>query len=238
MNKKILIIKTGSTIASLLETGVDFEDWFAAGLGIPLADVMVRSLHLGQPLPPLPGVKSIIITGSAAYVTERESWNFVGADYLREAHRRDIPVLGVCYGHQLLAWAFGGEVDFHPDGREIGSVSIRLTEAGQQDELLAGLSNPFNAQTSHQQSVTRLPDGAVLLAENDFDPHHAFRLGKRTWGVQFHPEFGAAVMRYYIRERHAVLAAEGLNPEILSATATDSPEGGVLLRRFGGLTAP
>lgn len=231
-DKRLLIIKTGNTIASLRDQGEDFEDWFIAGSGQPSTSFSVCSLFLGEALPDLAEISGIIITGSPAYVTDLEPWNETGAAYLREAHELDIPILGVCYGHQLLAWAFGGEVGFHPGGREIGSVAITLTEAANQDALLGTLPNQFMAQVSHQQSVLKLPAGAVLLAHNDFEPNHAFRIGHSSWGIQFHPEFSASVMAAYIEERRNALEEEGCQPEALLSAVVSAPEAATLIQHF------
>ena len=236
-DKTLLIIKTGNTISSLRNQGEDFEDWFIAGCGLPDTAFTVRSLFLGEPLPDLGETAGIIITGSPAYVTDLEPWNEIGAAYLRDAHDREIPILGVCYGHQLLAWAFGGEVGFHPHGREIGSVDIKLTMAASQDALLGTLPDQFLAQVSHQQSVLKLPPQAVLLAHNDFEPHHAFRIGNSTWGIQFHPEFSAAVMAAYIEERSDDLKSEGWQTEKLLSEVASSPEAAGLLQHFSLLAS-
>lgn len=237
MARPLLIIKTGNTIASLRQQGEDFEDWFIAQSGLPAERFVVRALFLGEPLPDLADTAGLIVTGSPAYVTDLEPWNDIAAAYLRDAHEREIPILGVCYGHQLLAWAFGGEVGFHPHGREIGSVAVQTTEAAAADRLFAALPTRFMAQVSHQQSVLGLPAAATLLAWNDFEPHHAFRLGQTSWGVQFHPEFDARITRAYIDERQADLLAEGLPvPDLLDAVQA-SPESAALLRRFCALAA-
>lgn len=230
--KTLLIIKTGNTIASLRNQGEDFEDWFIAGSGLPASAFTVRSLFLGEPLPELGATAGIIVTGSPAYVTDLEPWNEIAAAYLRDAHDRSIPILGVCYGHQLLAWAFGGEVGFHPSGREIGSVQVELTPAAEQDALLGMLPVKFVAQVSHQQSVLSLPDQATLLAYNDFEPHHAFRIGDTSWGIQFHPEFSAQVTATYIEERRGDLVEEGHSPEQLLAQISASPEAASLIQHF------
>src|SRR5690606_3562878 len=93
-----------------------------------------------------------------------------------------------------------------------------------QDPLLNILPERFKAQVTHAQSVKRLPPDATLLAGNDLEPHHAFRIGERTWGVQFHPEFSAEVMRAYIEETNA-------NPQLLEQVkVADASEN--LLQRF------
>jgi len=232
LTRTLLIIKTGNTIPSLRQQGEDFEDWFIARSGFPAEAFTVRSLFLGEPLPDLADTAGVIVTGSPAYVTDLEPWNDIAAGYLRDAHDREIPVLGVCYGHQLLAWAFAGEVGFHPAGREIGTVVVRTTGAAGSDRLFADLPPVFDAQVSHQQAVLSLPDEAVLLASNDFDPHHAFRLGQTSWGVQFHPEFDASTIRAYIDARRADLEAEGLPVDALRESCRPSPESAALLRRF------
>ncbi len=232
MSKKILIMKTGSTIPSLLAEGEDFEDWFIRGSGQESGLFCCCAINKGQPLPELDEVTAVIITGSAAYVTDLAPWNHAAAAYLRETHQRQLPILGVCYGHQLLAWAFGGEVGFHPAGREIGTVEVFLTKAAEFDALFSGMAGQFKAQTSHQQSVLQLPPGAVLLANNSFEPNHAFRLGASTWGVQFHPEFSAHTVATYIRERKETIAAEGLDVDQLLAQTQETPLSAALLKRF------
>lgn len=231
-HKPLLIIKTGNTIATLMALGYDFEDWFRAGCALRESECRTVSLFLGEPLPALDEVGAIIVTGSPAFVTDLEPWNHVGARYLRQAHEENVPILGVCYGHQLLAWAFAGEVDFNPAGRQIGTVGLKLTAAGARDELLAPLAGPHRVQVSHLQSVLALPPGAELLASRKEDPNHAFRMGDSTWGVQFHPEFSAEVTRAYIRERKATLLEEGLEPDVLLESVSDSAQAAGVLKRF------
>lgn len=228
----ILIIKTGSTISSLLKNGQDFEDWFQFGMGLEAAEVSVCNLHQGEPLPNLDKVSGVVITGSPAFVTDLAPWNFAGADYLREAHAREIPILGICYGHQMLAWAFGGSVDFNPQGREIGTVPVVLSAQAVTDPLFQSLPAQFKVQVSHLQSVLERPHDAVLLASNDFDINHGFRIGRSTWCLQFHPEFDADITRAYIRERSGEITSEGLDPAELLAHVEETATAGSLLLHF------
>ena len=232
MNKRILILKTGNTIDSLLEQGEDFEDWFIAESARSSEEFVTRSLHNNEDLEDLDTIAGIIITGSPAYVTDEEEWNFVGAEYLRKAYELEIPMLGVCYGHQLIAWAFGGEVDYHPQGREIGTVAIELTAAADEDPLFENLPEEFLVQVSHQQSVTGLPVNAIRLAANSFEPNQAYRLGPYTWGVQFHPEFTADIVKEYICARRDAIESEGINAEGLLEKLQATPFSVNLLQKF------
>jgi len=237
LDKPLLIIKTGNTIPTLLAQGIDFEHWFAAGCGLSLQQCHVVSLFLGEPLPDLEEIAGIIVTGSPAYVTDLEPWNLLGADYIRRAHLQSIPILGICYGHQLLAWAFGGKVDFNAAGRQIGTVVASLSTAAAADRLLSGLPGSLLVQVSHQQSVTQRPANAILLASRDADPNHGFRLGATTWGLQFHPEFSAAITCAYIEERKTTLEREGLDTGALLAGLKNTSEAAGILERFAALMA-
>ena len=126
---------------------------------------------------------AVVITGSRASVYWDEAWIEPLLDYVAAAHDRGLPVLGVCYGHQVLAAALGGRVE------SMGEYEIGYREVTRvaDDDLLAGVPERFTAFTTHSDAVTALPPGAELLAENDYGVH-AFRVGD-SWGVQFHPEY-------------------------------------------------
>ena len=231
-NKQILILKTGHTIAGLLDAGEDFEDWFIDCSGLKEELFITKSLHLEEDLIDLGQIRAIIVTGSPAYITDEASWNFIAANYIKEAHQLGIPILGVCYGHQLLAWTFGGKVDFNANGRSIGTIQINLTELAKRDHLFKVLPERFSVHVSHQQSVVKLPADAVKLASGHSDIVQAFRLGNKTWGVQFHPEFSKRIMQKYIDERRITIEEEGLDPVRLSSQVSDTPRSAYLFRNF------
>ena len=196
--KPLLILKVGSTHPHIAAELQDFEHWIQAGLQTPDLPVAVIDPRADQALPAPADIAGVVITGSHSMVSHREPWSEAAAAWLRDTVAADLPVLGICYGHQLLAHAMGGEVGYHPEGIELGTVAVSLHPAAQDDPLFAGLPPMFDAPAAHRQSVRRLPKGATLLAGNHFEPHHAFRVGTRAWGVQFHPEFGEAATRAYL----------------------------------------
>ena len=230
--KKILILKTGNTIKSLLDSGEDFEDWFVACSGLSKSRFVVRSLHFGESLVNLSCITAIIITGSPAFITDEEAWNFIGASYIKKAHKIGIPILGVCYGHQLLAWTFGGKVGFNAEGRSIGTIPIKLKESAKNDLLFGGLPERFNVNVSHQQSVVQLPSEAIELALSSSNNLQAFRFGDKSWGIQFHPEFSKDIVRKYIDERSMTIREEGLDLEKLESLVSDTPNSVILFQRF------
>jgi len=234
--KPILIMKTGSTLPILREAGEDFEDWIITGLDVPARAVSVVAAHELETLPSLTDIASIVITGSPAMVTDFEPWTHIASDYLRVAVEQRLPVLGICYGHQLLAQACGGRVAYHPHGREIGTVDIHVTALAGEDPLLQGMPETFLGHTTHSQTVLTLPPHAQLLAASAHDPHQCFRLGEKAWGVQFHPEFTARVMRRYILERRDELEREGLDADKLLQQVREAPEASALLARFARLS--
>jgi len=181
-------------------------------------------------LPDLDEVDAIVSFGGAQdawepqYEPERE--------LIREAVDREIPFPGVCYGHQLLAHALGGEVGNHPAGREMGTVHLNLHPTAAADPLFAGLPASFPAHATHVQTVAKPPRDATVLAKSEQDACHAFRWGERAWGVQFHPEFATHHMRGYVHARADHLRSEGRCPRSISREVTAAPQARKLLRRF------
>ncbi|WP_096393625.1 type 1 glutamine amidotransferase [Halorubrum trapanicum] len=131
----------------------------------------------------------VVVTGSRSSVYWDEAWIPPLVDYVAEAADDGVPVLGVCYGHQVLAEALGGRVA-GMDGFEIGYNEIRRVR---DDPLFEGIGESFTAFTTHGDAVVELPPSATLLAENDRGVH-AFRDG-HCWGVQFHPEYDVETAR-------------------------------------------
>jgi GMP synthase (glutamine-hydrolysing) len=233
--RRVLLVKTGATLARLRPRRGDYEDWFVEGLGLGWERVDLAVVCEGQTLPDPHEPAGVVVTGSSALVSAREPWSERTADWLRETLAAGTPLLGVCYGHQLLAHALGGRVGRNPRGREIGTVAVRLHPAAREDALLGGLPARLTVQATHVESVLELPPGARLLASSDIDPHQAFACGERAWGVQFHPEFDAEVVRTYLEERREEVREEGLDPESLERAVEESPHGTQLLRRFAEL---
>jgi len=143
--------------------------------------------------------------------------------------------LGICYGHQLIAEALGGEAGDNPSGREFGSVELTLTPATAEDPLFGPLANGSAVYVCHKQSALRLPPDALLLASSRLEPHHAFRFGECIWGVQFHPEFDAAAAVEYIGRFRKDLEQEGQDPDKLIAACAPTSPGSGILARFGEL---
>lgn len=231
--KPLLIIKPGAKLDELNSIDGDFDDWILAGMQWP-GDVIVCRVHDNEILPAINGVCGVVITGSGAMVTDNEPWMEITADWLRKASTQ-IPVLGICFGHQLLANAMGGDVSINSRGVEVGCVEIKLKKAAKDDPLFGKLPTRLLANASHLQSVIELPAGAVCLASSELEKNHAFRIGDRVWGVQFHPEFNAEITRYYIDFYRDKLQEQGRKTETLHGQLADTPEAVRVLLNFSQL---
>jgi GMP synthase (glutamine-hydrolysing) len=154
LNTPFLILETGQPVASMRRHGT-FPHWIRVAAGLERDAAVVAHVEAGDALPPRAGFAGVIVTGSAAMVTDRHDWSERSADWLREAAHGGLPLLGICYGHQLIAHALGGEVGLNPTGREMGTVHLDLHPPAAEDPLFAGLPARIRAQATHLQSVLR-----------------------------------------------------------------------------------
>ncbi|MDX1616850.1 MAG: glutamine amidotransferase [Candidatus Promineifilaceae bacterium] len=235
--KDLVILKAGDSIPSLVARHGDFEEWIIAGLGNSYPSTIVVSVHRGETPPDFDLIAGIVITGSHHPVTDRADWSERTASWLAKVVEREIPILGICFGHQILAYALGGEVDDTPAGPEFGTVSLSLTPASVDDYIFGKLPRTAAVQSAHYQSVVDLPQNATVLAFSDKDPHFAFRYGRCVWGVQFHPEFDADIAMAYIGEFTEDIERSNQDIETLLANCRDTTTGKFILRRFAQFVA-
>lgn len=174
------------------------ERWL--DLGVTLDTVRA---DLGEPVPTTLDHDALVVLGGAmnAYEDDRFAWLAPTKALIRASVADGIPTLGVCLGHQLLSVALGGEVVRNPLGRTSGLVPLALNAAGERDPLLEGLSGR-NVVHYNGDVVSRLPDGAVLLASAPDGSVQAARFAPRAWGVQFHPETTPEVFASWMTNFH------------------------------------
>ncbi len=216
--KPIAIIKAGTTDAHLREAYGDFEDWTARSTGLPGHAFTILNVQNIDKWQNTFSYSAIIVTGSHSDVTERLDWMPRLESFVRAAQQQGIPLLGICFGHQLLANAFGGRVENNPLGAEYGAVTVELTENGQNNALFKDVPQTFRAFMSHRQTVVRLPENAVRLAVSPRDKNAAFFLPPSVWGVQFHPEFDRRIMKHYLKNHYHI--SETDSSSYLSDTAS------------------
>jgi GMP synthase (glutamine-hydrolysing) len=232
---KFTIVKTGQTLPDIAAEHGDFELWFAKGLGVPVEDLRLVSSYLGEELPDPAKCEAVVVTGSAALVTDHASWSVQTGEWMKRVFEAEKPMLAVCYGHQLLAEVMGGRVATNPNGREIGTIQVELNEEGKEDALLGVFGPVLAVQSTHIESVVELPPGAVRLGTTPLDPNQIYRLGPKTWATQFHPEFKAEVIRSYIEARREAIDEEGLGAQTVLDGVQKSEVGTNILRRFAEL---
>ena len=227
--KKLYIIKCGSTFDSIKNDFKDFEHWIMDKFENKDKNIVIINAQENEKLPTLTKNDAVILTGSHSMVTHEESWSLEVEKWLPKLIDEEVPLLAICYGHQLLAKSLGGVSGYHENGIEIGSVDINLEENAKNDEIFSKLQNSFKAHTIHSQTVIKLPKNATRLAFNNHDKNHAFRVGNCAWGVQFHPEFDENIMNLYIKE---VAKKKDLDVKKLSSFSENTNVATIILKEF------
>ncbi|WP_235686095.1 glutamine amidotransferase [Corallococcus silvisoli] len=227
--KNVLLLKAGDAANSVRLSVGDYEQWFLRTIGLSGRRFDILPVHQGAPLPKdAKGYDAVMMTGSPLSVTRREPWMERAGAFMVEAGEQGIPVLGVCFGQQLLAEQYGGQVTRNPNGRETGTVEVTLSPEGRVDPLFTGLPARFAVQATHEDVVSRLPKSATVLAGNANTANQALAFRPNVRGVQFHPEMPAEAMR-------AVILAREENLETL-AREKGVPPGEYVPQLLSGIT--
>src|SRR5262245_10546323 len=228
---RLVIVQTGTAAPETVRRHGDYPDWFNQALG---AELPVLRAYLGEALELPAGTQGVIVSGSPLSLTQPEPWMDEVAEELLRIGERGTPVLGVCFGHQMLGRAAGSSVVRNPKGREIGTVRVQLTAEGRKDPLFRGWVSEdglAEVQATHSDALDPVPAGATLLASNEKCATQALRLSDAVASVQFHPELRPDTLRDLIDLRAENLRAEGFDPAPLRAGVRETASA-QLLRAF------
>jgi GMP synthase-like glutamine amidotransferase len=183
----------------------------------------LRRLWLGESLPGCEEIDGLIVLGGPQSASDTESHPYLGDEVqlLAACAERDLPVLGICLGAQLLARALGAWVSEGPV-EEVGIGEVSLTDQGTDDPILGPAGSSPTVFHWHRDTFD-LPPEAVRLAESDSYPNQAFRMGRRVYGFQFHLELDASLAHEVVThlptgvtlDREQVAAVEDVGRKVL-----------------------
>lgn len=190
---RFLLVNLGHIRPPMFDRFGDYDTRYERLLraGVP-ASACERWNLIDDPQTPLPNVGTfdgVVLSGGGSMVSKGGAWLEAAVALIHEAQKLKVPVLGVCLGHQTIAHSAGGVVGPIGLNKNLGTRQVTLLEAGVQDALLGQLPSRFVANVSHSEGVQRLSPQITPLARTEYDMCHALRVGERTWGVQYHPEF-------------------------------------------------
>lgn len=190
---KLTILETGLVPAAIRDRFEDYPSMFQHLMG-PLDNAMqfeAVSVISGAVLPDPEGLDAVLITGSPASVYDDDPWVSELRDYIRVLAGARVPMIGICYGHQAMADALGGDVGKSDKGWGIGrhSYTVSSCPPGISSEACPSV---LNAYVSHQDQVLVPPDGAEVVAGSEFTPNAALSYRDiPALSFQCHPEFSA-----------------------------------------------
>jgi GMP synthase (glutamine-hydrolysing) len=235
--RRISILKMGFAEPELRAKYGDYVDMVRSKLPESRrAAVRVIEPAADEKLPEPKSIDALIITGSSSMVTDPTPADLGAFRWLERVLGAERPVLGLCYGHQMLGHVLGGRVGPLPGGPEIGVAEVTLDAVD--DPLFSACAPRQRVAVIHWQSILNLPSGAHVLGRGEREPHQAVRFAHNVWGVQFHPEFSRAVMVDYVENCADELAQLGQDPRAAAAEMARWTEDQTdVLARFATLTA-
>jgi len=196
---KIGILQTGKVPNELREKHSDYPDMFEQLLTDPDFSFETFSVVDGD-FPDGPTTcDGWLITGSKYGAYEDHDWIPPLEDLLRQAYAAAIPIVGICFGHQILAQALGGKVEKFDGGWSVGV----------KDYVIDGIGEDVHVVAWHQDQVTELPAADVeVVGSSPFCRYAALAYGDRAWSIQPHPEFSTDYMADLVETRGRILPEE------------------------------
>ena len=218
---RIGILQTGRTPEELRNKHGDYDDMFRRFLGGRGFEFVTYPALDGVIPKSVRAADGWLITGSKFGVYENHSWIPPLEDFLRRAYAEAVPIVGICFGHQLIAQALGGRVEKYPGGWSVGPEVYELE----------GISDTACVMAWHQDQVIEKPAAAEIAGSSPFCKYAALSYGDRALTIQPHPEFDAEYVADLVVARRNILpdnlaekTLTGLDKALSSAAIADQIE--------------
>ncbi len=227
---KAMILMTGHTFENLIPLRGDFDTWFRARFAGLIDEWEVIDALTEPDYPKQADV--LVITGSPQCVYEFQPWSVKAGEWIKSMIELNVPTLGICYGHQLIAQAMGGMVSKSKNGREMGPCVV---EQIGEDLIFKGLNQTFTVWQTHSDEVAVLPSMAKIIAKNQHCDVQAFAIGDHCRTVQWHPEMDLGIMKHYVQQRALILESEwgeGAYERLYQRLVEELPSGLQIIQNF------
>lgn len=229
---KICILEAGLPPEALTSQFGTYADMFSDWMGIALPDADFSSIKVvcDEPLPGSDQFDGYLITGSRCGVYENLPWMKRLQEFLLMLRAQSIPVGGVCFGHQIMAEAFGGKVEKAPRGWVLG-----LERYPEISNMQTGRNQPAHAALAiHQDQVVRLPDQVEFHRGNERCPIGVISYSFPALSVQYHPEFSQQFFTALL-EHHAGEVFSSTSIKTAFDSITREPDSELIAREFAAL---
>lgn len=187
------ILQTGEINPMMGDGLPTYEDMFSNlfNLSVPEVDLTYIKVLDNEFPASVDEYDAYLVTGSPSGVYDDDVWIAPLMDFIREAFNAKKKLIGICFGHQVIAEALGGKAEKSDKGWGVGVRSVDVTShAG----LIPDQTQSFNLLYMHQDQVTKLPPSAEVLASDEFCPIAAFKINDQVLCLQGHPEFTPEVI--------------------------------------------
>ena len=154
-------------------------------------DIEFRTFHVRNGIYPehIDECDAYLITGSKSSAYDDEPWIHQLSDYIKNLYTHNKHILGICFGHQLIAHSLGGKTELAKQGWGVGVHKYKVNPDAELHKRLPDLDAEFSLLVSHRDQVTMIPPQAQLLASSEFCPYAAYIIENKVLCFQGHPEF-------------------------------------------------